>query len=47
MVGFPTDKNTLDARAGNIALSRAAASRESRTWMANFLFWSAQLCGVN
>lgn len=94
MVGFPTDKNTLDARAGNIATqvrdSLDAASR-LKAWLDtkteadlvalgytsaevavlksaftdlaalravatagqtvgtanNFLFWSAQLCGVN
>ncbi|HNW62740.1 MAG TPA: hypothetical protein PKJ32_07045 [Piscinibacter sp.] len=94
MVGFPTDKNTLDARAGNIAIqvrdSLDAASR-LKAWLDtkteadlvalgytsaevaviksaftdlaalrsvatagqtvpavnNFLFWSAQLCGVN
>lgn len=94
MVGFPTDKATLDARAGNIAIqvrdSLDAASR-LKAWLDtkteadlvalgytsaevaviksaftdlaalravatagqtvpavnNFLFWSAQLCGVN
>lgn len=36
MVGFPADKAALDARAGNLAVQ-----------LRDFLFWSAQLCGVN